>query len=69
LILGKNLLIALQEYQARQQSEVIALQERLIADRERLIAQQERLEKQQEKQQKEKLANYLRSLGINPDEI
>jgi hypothetical protein len=29
------------------------------------IAQQERLEKQQ----KEKLAAYLRSLGINPDEI
>jgi len=36
---------------------------------ERLISQQERLEKQYEKQQKEKLAAYLRSLGINPDEI
>ncbi len=33
-----------------------------IADQERLIATQERNEK-------EKLAAYLRSLGINPDEI
>jgi tryptophanyl-tRNA synthetase len=41
----------------------------MIADQERLISQQERLEKQYEKQQKEKLAAYLRSLGINPDEI
>jgi Uma2 family endonuclease len=54
--------IALQEYQARQQAELVLLQERLIADR-------ERLEKEQEKQQKEKLAAYLRSLGINPDDI
>ena len=30
---------------------------------------QERQEKLQERQQKEKLAAYLRSLGINPDEI
>jgi Uma2 family endonuclease len=33
------------------------------------IALQERQEKLQERQQKEKLAAYLRSLGINPDEI
>jgi len=33
------------------------------------IAQQERLEKMAKRQQKEKLAAYLRSLGINPDEI
>jgi Uma2 family endonuclease len=33
------------------------------------IALQERQEKLQERQQKERLAAYLRSLGINPDEI
>ena len=65
------------------QSEAIADQQRAIAVRERLIADQERLAKQQaeaiadqerliadqERQQKEKLANYLRSMGINPDEL
>jgi len=44
-----------QERLGKQQAEA-------IADRESLIAQQER-------QQKEKLAAYLRSLGIDPDEI
>ncbi|MEB3337406.1 MAG: hypothetical protein VKJ46_08095 [Leptolyngbyaceae bacterium] len=33
------------------------------------IATQARQEKEQERQQKEKLANYLRSLGLNPDDI
>jgi Uma2 family endonuclease len=37
------------------QAEAIAIQERLIAD--------------QERQQKEKLASYLRSIGINPDDL
>jgi Uma2 family endonuclease len=48
--------------QDRIQAEAIALQER----QEKL---QERQEKLQERQQKERLAAYLRSLGINPDEI
>jgi Uma2 family endonuclease len=39
----------------QQQAEAIAIQERLIAD--------------QERQGKERLATYLRSIGINPDEI
>jgi Uma2 family endonuclease len=66
-----------------QQAEAIATQERMIATQERMIARQERIAKQeaeaiadqerqqkfQERQQKEKLANYLRSIGINPDEI
>ena len=43
------------EQQARLQAEAIAEQEKLIS--------------QQERQEKEKLAAYLRSLGINPDEI
>jgi hypothetical protein len=33
------------------------------------IALQERQEKLQERQQKEKLETYLRSIGVNPDEI
>ena len=33
------------------------------------IGVEERQQKLQERQQKEKLANYLRSMGINPDEI
>ncbi len=40
-----------------------------IAFQERLIAEQERNEKLQEHNEKEKLAAYLRSLGINPDAI
>jgi len=43
-------------------AEAIAEQERAIAEQERSIANQER-------HQKEKLATYLRSIGINPDEI
>jgi len=53
-----------------------AVQAEAIADQERLISQQERLAKQQaeaiaiqERQQKEKLADYLRAIGINPDDL
>jgi Uma2 family endonuclease len=52
-----------------QQAEAIAEQQKKIAEQQSLIAQQERQQKLQERQQKEKLANYLRSMGINPDEI
>ncbi|MEI6331582.1 MAG: Uma2 family endonuclease [Pseudanabaena sp. ELA645] len=65
------------------QSEAIANQERAIANQERAIANQERLAKEQaeaiadrerviadqERQQKQKLANYLRAIGINPDDL
>ncbi len=44
-------------------------QQSLIAQQERQQKLQERQQKLQERQQKEKLANYLRSMGINPDEI
>ena len=64
------------EQQARREAEAIAIQERMakqeaeaIATQERLIAEQERNEKLQERNKNEKLAAYLRSLGINPDEI
>ncbi len=52
-----------------QQAEAIAEQQKAIAEQQKAIAQQERQQKLQECQQKEKLANYLRSIGINPDEI
>ncbi|MEY3827015.1 MAG: hypothetical protein RLZZ148_1833, partial [Cyanobacteriota bacterium] len=45
-----------------EEAEAIAIQERLIADRERR-AQQEAEQKAQ------RLAERLRALGINPDEI
>ncbi|MFM7888823.1 MAG: Uma2 family endonuclease [Pseudanabaena sp.] len=53
---------AIAEKEARLNAEAIAEQQRAIAEQERLIADQER-------QQKEKLANYLRSIGIDPDAI
>jgi len=40
-----------------------------MATQQSLIAQQERQQRLHERQQKEKLANYLRAMGINPDEI
>jgi hypothetical protein len=53
---------AIAEKHARLNAEAIANQQRVVADQERLIANQER-------QQKEKLEAYLRSLGINPDDL
>jgi Uma2 family endonuclease len=46
-----------------------AVQAESIADQQRAIADQQRAIADQERQQKEKLATYLRSMGINPDEI
>ncbi|MFM6015713.1 MAG: Uma2 family endonuclease [Cuspidothrix sp.] len=53
---------AIVEKQARLEAEEIAQQATLAQQQAEEIAQQER-------QQKEKLAAYLRSLGINPDDI
>ena len=53
---------AIAEKQARLDAEAIAAQQTAIAAQERLIAKQER-------QQKEKLATYLRSIGIDPHAI
>jgi hypothetical protein len=58
-----------QAEQKQVQAEAIADQERLIANQERLAKKQAEAIAIQERDQKEKLANYLRSLGINPDEI
>jgi Uma2 family endonuclease len=57
------------EKQARREAEAIAEQERQEKLQERQEKLQERQEKLQERQEKERLAAYLRSLGINPDEI
>ena len=59
----------LYEQQARREAEAIALQERLAKQEAEAIAKQERLIALQERHEKEKLAAYLRSLGINPNEI
>ena len=59
----------LYEQQARREAEAIALQERLAKQEAEAIAEQERLIALQERHEKEKLAAYLRSLGITPDEI
>jgi Uma2 family endonuclease len=51
------------------QAEAIADQQTTIANQQTTIADQQRAIADQERQQKEKLATYLRSMGINPDEI
>jgi len=61
--------IAAQERLAKEQAEAIANQERLIANQERLAKEQAEAIADQERQQKEKLANYLKSIGINPDDL
>jgi Uma2 family endonuclease len=69
-------MIAKQERIARQEAEAIASQANLEKQEAEVIAIQANLDKQQaeaiadrERQQKEKLAAYLKSMGINPDEI
>jgi Putative restriction endonuclease len=47
----------------------IAKQERLLAAQEHSIAVQERMAKQQAEQKAQRLAEKLRSMGIDPDEI
>ena len=58
-----------QERQQKELAEALAIQERTEKEQER---QQKELAEAlaiQEREKKEKLAAYLRSLGINPDEI
>ena len=52
-----------------QQAEVAQQQAESARQQAEMIAIQERQQKLQERQQKEKLANYLRSMGIDPDVI
>jgi len=67
---------ALVEKQARLDAEAIAEKQKALADQQKAIAIQATLAQQQaeaiaeqERQQKEKLEAYLRSLGVNPNEI
>ena len=57
------------EHQARREAEAIATQATLAKQEAEAIAEQERLIALQERHEKEKLGAYLRSLGINPNEI
>ncbi|MCZ2207777.1 MAG: Uma2 family endonuclease, partial [Cylindrospermopsis raciborskii PAMP2011] len=64
------------EYERREIAEALVIQERQEKEIAQALAIQERQEKEiaqalaiQERQKNEKLAVYLRSLGINPDEI
>jgi Uma2 family endonuclease len=61
--------IALQERLDKERAEAIAAQERQEKLQERQEKLQERQEKLQERQEKERLTAYLRSLGIDPDQI
>ncbi|CAN1211226.1 Putative restriction endonuclease domain-containing protein [Tumidithrix helvetica PCC 7403] len=57
------------EQQARREAEAIAAQAERAQQQAEAIAEQERLIAAQERQEKERLAAYLISLGINPNEI
>jgi Uma2 family endonuclease len=59
----------LQERMAKQQAEAIAYQERQEKLQERMAKQEAEAIAYQERQEKERLEAYLRSLGINLDEI
>jgi len=59
----------LQAEDARQQATLAQQQAEEIAQQATLAQQQAEEMAEQERQQKEKLATYLRSLGINPDDI
>lgn len=60
---------AIVEKQARLQAEGVAEQATLAQQQAEEARQQAEKMAEQERQQKEKLAAYLRSLGINPDDI
>jgi Uma2 family endonuclease len=61
--------IANQQREIADQQREIADQQREIADQAGLAQQQAEAIANQERQQKEKLANYLRSIGVDPDAI
>ncbi|MDD1438551.1 Uma2 family endonuclease, partial [Dolichospermum sp. ST_sed10] len=60
---------AIVEKQARLQAEGVSEQATLAQQQAEEARQQAEKMAEQERQQKEKLAAYLRSLGINPDDI
>jgi Uma2 family endonuclease len=62
-------LIAIQERLAKEEAEATAIQERRAKQEAEAIAIQERRAKQEAEQKAQRLAERLRALGINPDEI
>ncbi|CAO5036551.1 hypothetical protein MiTs_02221 [Microcystis aeruginosa NIES-2521] len=52
-----------------EQASLIAQQERLAKEEAEAIAEQERLAKEEAEQKAQRLAERLRALGINPDEV
>ncbi|MEA5476111.1 Uma2 family endonuclease [Pseudanabaena galeata UHCC 0370] len=60
---------AIAEKQARLNAEAIADQQKAIAEQATLAQQQAEAIADQERQQKENLANYLRSIGVDPDTL
>jgi Uma2 family endonuclease len=58
-----------EERQRAEEERLRAQEERQRAEEERLRAQEERQRAEQERQRADKLAEYLRSQGINPDEL
>jgi Uma2 family endonuclease len=58
-----------QERIAKQQAELAKQQAEAIAQQERIAKQQAEAIAQQERQDKERLEAYLRSIGVNPEEI
>jgi Uma2 family endonuclease len=69
LIAQQERLIAQQERLAKQEAEAIAQQERLAKQEAEAIANQERLAKEEAEKKAQRLAERLRALGINPDEM
>ena len=61
--------VALQERLAKEQEKLAKEQERLAKEQEKLAKEQERLAKAQAQQRAERLAQKLRELGINPDDV
>ncbi len=62
-------ILAEQQREIADQQRAMTEQQRAIADRANLGQLQAEAIAEQERQQKEKLANYLRSIGIDPDAI
>ena len=60
---------AIAEKQARLNAEAIADQQKAIADQQKAIAEQERFAKQQAEQKAQRLAERLRALGYDPEDI
>jgi Uma2 family endonuclease len=66
---GQRFLSPVELESRAQQAELLLEQERQRAEQERQRAEQERQRAEQERQRAEQLAAYLRSLGVDPDNL